>query len=97
MHRTTAYSQLFKEAYARFPLGYPSQEQNHLRGTQVLFLEERAGIEVVDTLTLQAAVNGESACLGLSEDAAFGGAALWTVQAIGVKVFEQPPFAVLII
>src|SRR3954468_9463644 len=44
VHRGAAYaSKLLGQPQARFPFGYPSQEQNHLRGAQVFLLEERSG------------------------------------------------------
>ena len=63
----------------------------------MLLLEERCGIEVVDTFTLQAALDAEPARLGLAQEAAPHRATLRASQTLGVEMFQQPLLTLLII
>jgi hypothetical protein len=64
----------------------------------MFLLEERTGIEVIDTLTIQATVDGEPTRPCFSEDMALGWVALLrTSQTLGMGIFEQPLLTLLII
>ena len=99
MNRLAAQPYLACDGGGRFALADPSQQENHLRGPQLLPLKHGPTVEVVDALTAMTPIHDQLAFPGLAELACLLHtlSAVRASQPLRMKVFQQPRRAQIII